>query len=105
MHVDLVEHRVGEVTGPQKSSELEQRGRIQHRLGRKIDAHEVAKGLAVIQRVLSASSARPYHCCRQCMRDMLGTSTGWRPTRPLGGVRRLDHGDQAGPRYDAFHLG
>src|SRR5664280_1372941 len=33
----------------------------------------------------SASSARPYHCCRQYMRSMVGTPIGWRPTRPLVG--------------------
>src|SRR5664280_1009024 len=33
----------------------------------------------------SASSARPYRCCRQYMRSMVVTPMGWRPTRPLLG--------------------
>lgn len=33
----------------------------------------------------SASSARPYHCCRQYMRSIRGTPIGCRPTRPRVG--------------------
>ena len=46
----------------------------------------------------SASSARPYHCCRQYMRSIFGTPMGGRPTRPLRGydgamaASKRDHG-------------
>jgi hypothetical protein len=50
VRVDLVGQRLGQVVGQQQSPEREQRGGIWLRIARQVDAHEVAQGLAVIQR-------------------------------------------------------
>ena len=85
VRVDLVEQRLAQLVVLQQPAKLQQSRRIGHRLARQVDAHKVAQGLAVVDRVFQRLVARPYHCCRQYMRSMMGTPMGWRPTRPLLG--------------------
>lgn len=104
MRVDLVEQRLGQVVGQQQSPELEQRRGVRHRLARQVDAHEVAQGLAVVQRVFQRLVGQAVPLLQAVHAQHAGHAHRLAANASTRGVQRLGHGDQACPRHDAFHV-